>query len=410
MTIRTKSEFKLGIDRLLANSELIAKLDNKRVALLAHPASMTSDFIPTIDALAACKDINLTSCSGPQHGLRGDKQDNMEETGDSVDSKHQIPVFSLYGKVRRPTQTMLDTFDVLLIDIQDVGCRIYTFITTLFYLLEDCEKSKKQIWVLDRPNPAGREIEGLTLEVGKESFVGAAPMPMRHGLTLGEAALWYKEYKKLTTSLKVVKMQGYTMLNKRGYGWPDQHLSWVNPSPNLSTLNSVRTFSGTVLLEGTNLSEGRGTTRALEQFGAPDLDIPLILKKMESLAPEWMQGVLIREVWFEPTFNKYKGELCAGIHLHTDYHDYDPSLFKAFRFIALFLKSIKLLDPEYALWRNFPYEYELERLAFDVINGGSVLREWIDDAEANVTDLESRLLADEHDWFKQCEGFYLYSD
>ncbi len=405
-----KSEFKLGIDCLLANPKLIAKLENKRVALLAHPASMTSDFIPTIDALAACKDINLTSCFGPQHGLRGDKQDNMEETGDSIDSKHHIPVFSLYGEVRRPTQAMLDTFDVLLVDIQDVGCRIYTFITTLFYLLEDCQQSKQQIWVLDRPNPAGREIEGVTLEAGQESFVGAAPMPMRHGLTLGEAALWYTAYKRLDTPLKVIAMQGYSMSQPSGYGWPDQQLSWVNPSPNLSTLNSARVFPGTVLLEGTNLSEGRGTTRALEQFGAPDLDIPLILKKMNSLAPEWMQGVRAREVWFEPTFNKYQGELCAGIQLHTDYPEYDPTLFKPFRYIALFLKSIRLLNPDYALWRDFPYEYELERLAFDVINGGSSLREWIDEADAGVAELENRLLADEQDWFRQSKGCYLYSD
>ena len=410
MKTRIETDFKLGIDCLLSDPKLIAKLQNKRVALLAHPASLTSDFIPTIDALAACNEINLTSCFGPQHGLRGDKQDNMEETGDSIDSKHQIPVFSLYGEVRRPTKVMLDTFDVLLIDIQDVGCRIYTFITTLFYLLEDCEKYKKQIWVLDRPNPAGREIEGLTLEPGQESFVGAAPMPMRHGLTLGEAALWYKAYKKLSTPLKVVEMQSYSMQKKGGCGWPDQQLSWVNPSPNLSTLNSTRTFPGAVLLEGTNLSEGRGTTRALEQFGAPDLDIVLILKTMQSLSSEWMRGVRIREVWFEPTFNKYKGELCAGVQLHTDYSGYDPALFKPFRFIALFLKSIKLIDPDYVLWREFPYEYELERLAFDVINGGSSLREWIDDAEAGVADLESKLLADEDDWFKQSKDFYLYHD
>jgi uncharacterized protein YbbC (DUF1343 family) len=399
---------KLGIDRLLTEPELHEKLENKRVSLLAHPASMTSDFVPTIDALMASEKINLVSCFGPQHGLRGDKQDNMVETENSVDSKHQIPVFSLYGEVRRPTQEMLDTFDVLLIDIQDVGCRIYTFITTLFYLLEDGAKANKEIWVLDRPNPAGREIEGLTLQSGQESFVGAAPMPMRHGLTLAEAANWYKDYKQLDVVLTVVEMEDYSMLDGSAYGWPVERLSWVNPSPNLATLNSARTFPGTVLLEGTNLSEGRGTTRALEQFGAPDLDIPLILKKMKSLATEWMQGVQIRESWFEPTFHKHSGMLCAGIQLHTDYSAYDPKQFKPFRFVSLFLKAIRLIYPDYALWRDFPYEYELERLAFDVINGGESLRLWIDDSNASVMDLQTRLLDDEQNWFDESKGYYLY--
>lgn len=399
---------KLGIDRLLTEPALIEKLDNKKVSLLAHPASMTSHFVPTIDALMACKGINLVSCFGPQHGLRGDKQDNMVETESSIDSQHQIPVFSLYGKVRRPTPDMLETFDVLLIDIQDVGCRIYTFITTLFYLLEDGAKTNKEIWVLDRPNPAGREIEGLTLEVGEESFVGAAPMPMRHGMTLGEAAHWYKDYKQLDVALTVVEMQDYSMMMASGYGWPVEHLSWVNPSPNLSTLNSARTFSGMVLLEGTTLSEGRGTTRALEQFGAPDIDVTSILKKMETLAPQWMQGVRIRETWFEPTFHKFKGELCAGIQLHTDYPSYKPQPFKPFRFVALFLKAVRLIHPDYHLWRDFPYEYELDRLAFDVINGGESLRLWIDDSEADTAEMQVKLLMDERRWLVESCDYYLY--
>ncbi len=398
----------LGIDRLLNEPALQARLKHQRVALLAHPASLTSDFRPTIDALMDCPNIQLVSCFGPQHGLRGDKQDNMEETADSMDHRHQIPVFSLYGKVRRPTPAMLETFDVLLVDIQDVGCRIYTFITTLFYLLEDLADCDKEVWVLDRPNPAGRVIEGLLLEPGQESFVGAAPIPMRHGLTLGEAAQWYQHHRSLALKLTVIALQGYSMDAAPGYGWPQEQLCWVNPSPNIATLNAVRAYPGTVLLEGTTLSEGRGTTRPLEQFGAPNLDIPNILRQMYELAPQWMQGVRLREVWFEPTFHKYQGVLCAGLHLHTDYPEYKPDDFKPFRLLALFLKSIRLLYPAYPLWRDFPYEYEFDRLAFDVINGGDFLRNWIDRAEATVEALETRLQADETHWKQQASGFYLY--
>ncbi len=400
--------FKLGIDRLLTEADLRLPLQGKRIALLAHPASLTSDFIPSIDALAVSEDINLVCCFGPQHGLRGDKQDNMEETPDELDSKHGIPVYSLYGKVRRPTAEMLDNFDILLVDIQDVGCRIYTFITTLFYLLEDISQSNKEVWVLDRPNPAGREIEGLTLEPGEESFVGAAPIPMRHGLTLGEAALWYAHFKKLDVKLTIIEMQHYSLQTAPGYGWPQQQLCWVNPSPNIATLNAVRTYPGTVMLEGTTLSEGRGTTRPLELFGAPGLDIPQLLSNMQQLAPQWLQGVRIREAWFEPTFHKHQGKLCAGIQLHTDYPDYQPQAFKPYRFMALFLKAIRQLYPDYSLWRDFPYEYEFERLAFDVINGGGYLRQWIDTAEADIAQLEARLTADEEQWREQIQPFLLY--
>lgn len=400
---------KLGIDRLLEEPALKNQLKSKRIALLAHPASLTHDFIPSVDALDACDDINLVCCLGPQHGLRGDKQDNMVETANEIDAKLGIPVYSLYGEVRRPNKAMLDSFDVILVDIQDVGCRIYTFITTLFYLLEDCAREGKELWVLDRPNPAGREVEGFTLEKGNESFVGAAEFPMRHGLTLGEAANWYQSYKKLEVNLKVIAMTDYSPESATGYGWPENELCWVNPSPNLATLNSARVYAGTVLLEGTTLSEGRGTTRALEIFGAPDLDIPKILSKMETLAPQWMQGCRLREAWFEPTFHKYQGQLCAGIQIHTDYLDYQPETFKPFRLVALFLRSIRLLYPDYAIWRDFPYEYELDRLAIDVINGGSALREWVDSPEpTDIDGFEERLLADEKAWENEVGVFYLY--
>ena len=399
---------KLGVDVVLTDALLRQQLRGKRVALLATPASVTGDFQASIDALAACEDINLTACFGPQHGLRGDQQDNMEETQDTQDAKYQIPVYSLYGEVRRPSAEMLASFDVLLVDIQDVGCRIYTFITTLFYLLEDLADTDKQLWVLDRPNPAGREVEGLSLIAGQESFVGAAPMPMRHGLTLGEAAIWYKQFKQLDTQLTVVAMQNYDMQHAPDFGWPQQQLSWINPSPNIATLNAVRTYSGTVLLEGTTLSEGRGTTRPLEILGAPDLDISKLLKSMEILAPSWMQGCRIRETWFKPTFHKYQGELCAGLQLHTDYPEYRPEAFKPYRFIILFLKAIRQCYPEYEIWRDFDYEYEFDRLAIDVINGGNGLREWVDNPDATASDLEVQLVKDEVQWKESVRNYYLY--
>ena len=399
---------KFGIDRLLNEESLRKQLQGKRIALLAHPASLTHDFKPSVDALAECDDLNLVCCFGPQHGMRGDKQDNMVESENIIDTKLGIPVYSLYGEVRRPTAEMLDSFDVLLYDIQDVGCRIYTFITTLFYLLEDCAREAKELWVLDRPNLAGREIEGFILETGNESFVGATEMPMRHGLTTGEAANWYKAYKNLDVILHVVAMEDYSMTTAPDYGWPTQELCWVNPSPNMVSVNAARVYSGTVLLEGTTLSEGRGTTRPLELFGAPDLDIPAILTMMKRIAPQWMQGCHIREVWFEPTFHKYQGELCAGIQLHTDYPDYQPEDFKPFRFIMLFLKAIRQCYPNYKIWRDFPYEYELDRLAIDVINGGNVFREWVDGESTDIEAIEQKLVADEKVWLEQVRAFYLY--
>ena len=261
---------KFGIDRLLENPKLRKPLAGKRVALLAHPASVTRGLTHALDALATLKDIKLTAAFGPQHGLRGDKQDNMIESPDFHDSTHGIPVFSLYGEVRRPTPQMMDTFDVLLVDLQDLGCRIYTFITTLRYILEAAAQHRKAVWVLDRPNPVGRPVEGLRLRPGWESFVGAGPLPMRHGLTLGELANWFVKTLRLDVEFNVVTMEGWEPARAPGYGWPLDERTWVNPSPNAPNLWMARCYAGTVMLEGTTLSEGRGTTRPLELFGAPE--------------------------------------------------------------------------------------------------------------------------------------------
>jgi uncharacterized protein YbbC (DUF1343 family) len=399
---------KFGIDRLLEDPALRKPLVGKRVALLAHPASVTRDLVHSLDALAAVEDIELVAAFGPQHGLRGDKQDNMIESPHFTDPVHGIPVFSLYGKVRRPTTAMMDSFDVLLVDLQDVGCRIYTFVTTLRYVLEAAVERGKRIWVLDRPNPAGRPIEGLLLRAGWESFVGAGPLPMRHGLTLGELAKWFLRTLRLDVECEVVTMEGWNPNGAPGYGWALGERTWVNPSPNASNPWMARCYAGTVMLEGTTLSEGRGTTRPLELFGAPDLEPHSLMAMMESLAPRWMRGCRLRACWFEPTFHKHVGKLCAGLQIHVDDPAYDHDAFRPWRLLALAFKALRALRPEYGLWRDFPYEYEHGRLAIDVINGSELLRAWVDDPAATAADLDALAYPDEDAWREEREAVLLY--
>lgn len=399
---------KFGIDRLLAEPELRRALKGKRVALVAHPASVTADLKHSLDALIACGDINVTAAFGPQHGLRGDKQDNMVESPDYTDPVHNIPVFSLYGEVRRPSGQMMGTFDVVLIDLQDLGCRIYTFITTLLYIIEAAAVHGKEVWVLDRPNPAGRPVEGLTLRTGWESFVGAGPIPMRHGLTLGELGNWFIDHFKLEVAYRVIEMQGYHPDAAPGFGWPSEDRIWINPSPNAPNINMVRAYAGTVMLEGATLSEGRGTTRPLETFGAPDIDARAVIAEMRAYAPQWLAGCILREIWFEPTFHKHAGKLCHGVHIHAEGLGYDHAAFKPWRVQALAFKAIRRLYPDYDLWRDFPYEYELGKLAIDVINGGPLLREWVDDGAKMPVDLDAITLPDEMAWQTARMPFLFY--
>ncbi len=398
---------KLGIERLLEDRGLQKRLKGRRAALLAHPASVTRDLDHSLDALAALEGVRLSAALGPQHGLRGDKQDNMVESADFVDPVHRIPVFSLYGEVRRPTAAMMESFDVLLVDLQDVGCRVYTYLTTLRYVLEAAAAHAKAVWVLDRPNPAGRPVEGLTLRHGWESFVGAGPLPMRHGLTLGEAALWFTKKIPLDVSLEVIPMQGWAPEAAPGFGWPLEERAWVNPSPNASSPWMARCYAGSVMLEGTTLSEGRGTTRPLELFGAPDLEPRRLLDEMRALAPQWMQGCRLRACWFEPTFHKHAGRLCAGVQIHVDGRAYDHAAFRPWRLMALAFKALRRLRPDYELWRDFAYEYD-PRLPIDVINGGAALREWVDDAAAAPQDLEALATPDEQAWRTEREAVLLY--
>ncbi len=390
---------KTGLDRLIADPGLRKPLAGKRVALLAHPASVTEDLTHALDALAALPDLWLTAAFGPQHGLRGDKQDNMVESRDFVDPLHGLPVFSLYGEVRRPTDAMMDTFDVLLVDLQDLGCRIYTFVTTLRYVLEACAAKGKALWVLDRPNPAGRPVEGTLLQPGWESFVGAGPLPMRHGLTMGELAGWFVDHLALSLEWRVIPMEGWAPAAAPGFGWPPER-AWVNPSPNAPNLAMARCYAGTVMLEGTTLSEGRGTTRPLELFGAPGVDGRALKTEMERLAPQWLRGCTLRPCWFEPTFHKHAGQLCGGLQIHAEGPAYDHDVFRPWRVMALAFKALRRLQPDLDLWRDFPYEYEHDRLAIDLINGSPLLRTWVDDPSANPADLDRLTLPHEQAWLQ----------
>jgi uncharacterized protein YbbC (DUF1343 family) len=399
---------RFGLDRLLEEPALRRPLAGSRLALLAHPASVTRNLTFSLDALAALSDLRMVAAFGPQHGLRGDKQDNMIESSDYRDPALGIPVYSLYGEVRRPSATMMDSFDVLLVDLQDVGCRIYTFITTLRYVLEEAAAKHKAVWVLDRPNPVGRPIEGLLLRPGWQSFVGAGALPMRHGLTMGELARWFVTTLGLDVDCRVIQMQGWEPNRAPGYGWPLGERAWINPSPNAPNLWMARCYAGTVMLEGTTLSEGRGTTRPLELFGAPDLDTGALLSRMRALAPHWLQGCRLRPCWFEPTFHKHAGKLCAGVQIHVENGAYAHQAFRPWRLQALAFKALKHLRPDYALWRDFHYEYERDRLAIDLINGSELLREWVDDAAATPADLDALAAADEAAWREERDAIVLY--
>jgi len=402
---------KFGIDRLLTEPELRTSLEGRRVSLVAHPASVTADLTHSLDALIAAG-VNITSAFGPQHGLKGDKQDNMVESADEIDPHYGIPIYSLYGEVRRPTPEMIASADVFLFDLQDLGCRIYTFVTTLLYLLEEAAKAGKEVWVLDRPNPAGRPVEGTLLVPGQESFVGAAPMPMRHGLTMGEMGQWFIRHFGLDVEYRVVTMHDWLPEAAPGFGWPEGKENgriWINPSPNAATLNMARAYAGTVMIEGATLSEGRGTTRPLEVlFGAPDVDAKAVLVEMRSFAPQWLAGCALRECWFTPTFHKHAGELCHGLMIHAEGSFYDHEAFRPWRLQALAFKAIRRLYPDYAIWRDFPYEYEFERLAIDVINGGPALREWVDNPAGLPGDLDAIATPDEEKWREEVADLLLY--
>ncbi|MDR1728404.1 MAG: DUF1343 domain-containing protein [Acidobacteriota bacterium] len=349
---------KLGIECLLAGGA--ARLRGARVGAVVHPASILPDLGHTADALRACPDLRLVSLFGPQHGARGEKQDNMVESDFYRDPDTGLPVHSLYGETRRPTPEMLQDVDVLLFDLQDVGTRVYTFIHTMSYCIESIAQSKKKLIVLDRPNPiGGDQVEGNLLDVAYRSFVGLHPVPMRHGLTIGEMALFINGEQNIGCDLEVIPMEGW---HRRDW-FDDTRLPWVTPSPNLPTLDAATVYPGAVLVEGTMLSEGRGTTRPFELVGAPYINGREYAAALNGLG---LPGVRFRAASFQPTFQKWAGQVCGGVQTHVlDRRRFEPYLTG----IAMIAVARKLYPNEFA-WRLPPYEYEYEKLPIEILCGG----------------------------------------
>ena len=349
-----------GIDRVLAREA--EHLRSQRLGLIHHPASVTSKLSSSALALTA-EGFDLRVLFGPQHGAHGEKQDNMVESGHFRDPATGLPSYSLYGDVRRPAPEMLSGLDAVLFDLQDVGVRVYTFIWTMALAMEACAEAGVRFVVLDRPNPIGGVREGPMLRKGYESFVGLHPIPLRHGLTCGELARWLRRERGIACELEVVPCEGW----ERGMRWLETGLAWVMPSPNLPTLDSCAVYPGMVLLEGTNLSEGRGTTRPFELFGAPYLDPHSLV---EAVQPLLGAGVVLRPSHFEPTFQKHAGLTCGGAQLHVT----DPEEFRPVHTAVAILHAIHELAPHDLRWREPPYEYETATAPIDILWGHAGLR------------------------------------
>lgn len=358
-----------GVEVLLAGAR--PELRKAALGLITHPASVTADLTPSADALIAAG-FDLRALFGPQHGFRGEKQDNMVESASFHDPRLGVPVYSLYGAVRRPTSEMLAGLDALLFDLQDVGVRVYTFIWTMTLAMEACRDAGIEFMVLDRPNPInGVSREGPMLQAGFESFVGLHPLPLRHALTAGEVARLVNDAYAVGCTLDVVPCDGW----RREHWFDATGLPFVLPSPNLPTLDSCTVYPGMVLLEGTNLSEGRGTTRPFELFGAPFLE-PYAL--VERLAGFDLPGVAFRPAYFEPAFQKHAGELCGGAQLHVT----DREVFRPVETAVTILHAARALAPEEFAWRAPPYEYEQHKMPIDILWGGEGLRQAIDSGVA----------------------------
>jgi uncharacterized protein YbbC (DUF1343 family) len=366
---------KTGLEILFESK--LGLLDGSRVGLIVNPASINSSFEHAADLFHQHPRINLTALFGPQHGIRGETQDNMIEWQTFRDKRTALPAYSLYGETRKPTPAMLANVDVLVIDIQDVGTRVYTFVYTMALAMEAARECGKRLIVLDRPNPiSGVQIEGNILEPEFQSFVGMFPMPMRHGMTIAELALMFNREFGIGCDLEVVKMEGW----RRAMWYEDTRLPWVLPSPNMPTVGTAVVYPGSVMLEGTNVSEGRGTTHPFEMIGAPYIAPDELIGELMRDNP---LGVVFRPLHFQPTFHKFAGELCGGIQLHV----IDRNVFKPVITGVAIISAIRRLCPNGFEWKQPPYEYVYDKLPFDVINGSSQLREQIE-ARAPVSEIE----------------------
>ena len=359
-----ESMVRLGSDALLASS----RLNGKRVGVVCNHASLDRGFVHIVDRLAAADHLTLAAIFGPQHGFRSDVQDNMIETPHASDPGRRVPIYSLYSETREPTAEMLSLIDVLVIDLQDVGVRIYTFIYTMANCLRAMARAGKPVIVTDRPNPiGGARVEGPTLEPGFESFVGQFRMPMRHGMTIAELARLFNEHHGINAALEVVPMQGWS----RDMYWDATDLPWVMPSPNMPTLDTAIVYPGTVLYEGTMLSEGRGTTRPFELIGAPWLDGDQLAERMNKVG---LKGVHFRGVNFEPTFQKHARVTCGGCQIHvTSREDFLPV-----KAGVSLLRECYGSAPDRFQWRDPPYEYEHDKMPIDILAGSPTLRQQIE--------------------------------
>ncbi|MCS6817019.1 MAG: DUF1343 domain-containing protein [Blastocatellia bacterium] len=355
----------LGLDVLLSRHRHL--LRGKRIGLIVHPPSLDRHRRHAIERFATASDVRLTAIFGPQHGLRGETQDNMIEWEGWRDPKLGIPIFSLYGATRIPTPEMLADVDVLVLDLQDVGTRVYTYIWTMALCMMAAAREGREMIVLDRPNPIGGvHVEGPVLQQGFESFVGMFPIPLRHGMTIGELARLFNEAFGIGCRLHVIPMQGW----RRDLWYDQTDLLWVLPSPNMPTLETATVYPGMVLFEGTLLSEGRGTTRPFELIGAPFIDPDRLVAELRA---EKLPGVFFRPCYFQPTFHKYAEQLCGGVQVHV----LDRERFKPVLTAVALLKAIHRLYPEHFQWRQPPYEYVFDRLPFDILAGTDRLRQQI---------------------------------
>ena len=358
----------LGSERLLASN----RLDGARVGIVCNPASVDRELAQVADRLAAHPRARLAAIFGPQHGFRSDVQDNMIETRHAHDEIRRVPIYSLYSETREPTAEMLRDLDVLVIDLQDVGVRIYTYIYTMANCLKAARRHGLKVIVCDRPNPiGGTQIEGPVLVPGNESFVGMYPIPMRHGLTIGEIARLFNEHFAIGADLEVVVMEGW----RREMYFDDTRRTWIISSPNIPTFETTLVYPGTVLFEGTNISEGRGTTRPFELVGAPWVVAERFADVMNRRN---LPGVFFRPALFEPTFHKHAGKACAGCQIHV----LDRRTFRPVESAVALLESFRAADRDRFNWRDPPYEYEHERNPFDVLAGSPTLREQL---ESGVT-------------------------
>jgi uncharacterized protein YbbC (DUF1343 family) len=354
----------LGFERLLATD----RLKGQRVGVVCNPASVDRDLSHIVDRVAAHSSARLAAIFGPQHGFRSDVQDNMIETSHATDEIRRVPIYSLYSETREPTAEMLRGLDVLVIDLQDVGVRIYTYIYTMANCLKAARRHGLKVIVCDRPNPiGGLLVEGPVLVEGHESFVGMYPIPMRHGMTIGEIARLFNDHFGIGADLEVTAMEGW----RRDMYFAETGRTWILSSPNIPTIDTTMVYPGTVLFEGTNVSEGRGTTRPFEFVGAPWI---VAERFADAMNRRGLPGVFFRPVVFEPTFHKHAGKPCAGCQIHV----LDRAAFRAVESAVALIEAFRASDPDCFEWKAPPYEYEHERIPIDVLAGSTELRNQIE--------------------------------